>query len=341
METAKKMQAGKPGQLTRGTRINNLSTYISGGNGSRQESVWSAAVLPGAQKYCDFPIEANQIAFAVSLSAADAPLLATFNYCGEVGTAVIDGIVAALKANPNINALGNWFNDAGFLKFVSAYPGISVDLAAIFSRANFEFAQLTNLAGEGYNLYQFKPGTLAHYIPGESLGLSGRRSLYPPTQDPSTAGATQRIAGIVIECDMHEMATGYPVYPNFDNSNSACTPPPSCYKVLSESGAPVVIALEAPYDATQTQLYYRTALDASGGELGMFRFGEAPGCIPVPFGYEILSFDFGAYAAEIEIKPFTYGTGSGVQPPQPVQGAFIIGDSGAVLGDSAGNQLIY
>jgi hypothetical protein len=303
--TINRMGAGSPGQLTRGTRLPSTSTYVPGGDGSRQESVWSISALSAVQKYCDNPIPANQIVFSVDMGCVsggfDAPLTATFNYGGETGAALIAAIAATLNLNPNINALGVWAEDGGNLKFVSAFSGINIKLSAVYSNASFTVAQLTNLVGAGYNMTRFKPGRIVHYVPGENGGVSGRRSMYLPTQDPSLPASNQRFAGIVLECDMHEMAPASGTYPGFSNCGSDCAPMPSCYRVLDAKNAPVVVEIEGGQDAS-LPLHYRIAAGLDGSELGIFRFGEASGCILVPFDYTILSFDFGSQAVEIEMR---------------------------------------
>lgn len=290
------MQAGAPGQLTRGTRMTNVNTFAAGGAGTVQQTVWTIAKT-------DDTLAGDTIAFSITVncitSDTDAPLTALFTYAGETGNALINAIIVALKLNPNINALGAWTNDGGNLKFVSGFPGVNITVALAYKAAAFAISQSSNALG-GYNQYRFKPGTAAHFVPGEALGVSGRRALYVPTQDPGANGATQRFAGIVLDCDMHEMAIPNPVYPTFSN-NCTDPAPPTCYQVLNGSGSPVVIALEAPYDST-LGLFYRITPNGAFTERGMFRFGAATGCIAVPFRYEIISFDFGSYAAEIEIK---------------------------------------
>lgn len=302
----KSMSAGNaPGQLTRGTRMNNTNTYVPGGNGSRQETVWSIA------RATTPPAATNiTITFNVTMGCntdEPFPFTAVFPYTGQTGSALINAIIAALNGNPNIAALGTWTNDGGSLKFVSAFPGVNTAVEFVYDPAQFTISQTTNLAGGGIGHYRFKGGTAAHYVPGEAQGVSERRTLYPPTQDPSDGGTTQEFAGIVLACDMHEMSLPTPTYPNFSNCNTDCLPPPSCYRVLNSAHAPVTIALETPHqNGAGGQLHYRIAPDItapiSGTELGVFRFGTADGCIPVPFDYEIISFDFGALSVEIELK---------------------------------------
>lgn len=291
------MQAGAPGQLTRGTRMSNINTFAVSGTGTPQQIVWAIAETEDVAA-------GDTISFSITVNCVtannEAPFTAVFSYTDETGAELIEAIAAALALNPNINALGTFSNDGGSLKFVSGHPGVNITVAATFTPGAFTVVQSSNTAAVGFNQVRFKPGTAAHYVPGEPLGVSGRRALVVPTQNPATGGTTQEFAGIVLDCDVHEMAPANPAYPSFSN-NCSDPEPQTCYSVLNGSGSPVVIALETPYDATQP-LHYRITPNAPFTELGMFRFGAATGCIPVPFRYEIISFDFGSLAAEIEIK---------------------------------------
>lgn len=310
MSNAIKMSAGSAGQLTRGTRMEAVNTFVPGGGGTRQETVWSISATNAAVPYATESNSNNEITFQVDAGCQDLPFTVTFQFQGQSGNTLIQAIADKLKTNPNINGLGNWFRDGSNLKFVSAFPGLNIKVSTIHNPARFNIAQVTNLGGTEMGTHRFKPGTIAHYVPSEPTGAGGRRAIVPPTQDPTANNATQAFAGIVLECDMHEMASPSGRYPDYGNcdQNAAL---PTVYNVLNGVNAPVTIALEAPHNfGAAGRLHYRIAASVNGSKLGMFRFGRPligeedpdPGLIPVPFAYDIVSWDFGTNVVEIELK---------------------------------------